>query len=381
MKLNRKDFLSLSGKSILGFSFLNSLSGTGNAKPVKGSSKTGDVMIEVKIKKLRLAHTWTISRNSSDFKNNVFVKIQKDGITGYGEAAPNVRYGENADLTTQKIKAAEPIFKKHSLFHFIDLKQALDDNILNQSCAKAAVDIAIMDWVGKAIEIPLYKMFGLNTEKAPVTSFSIGIDTLEVIKQKVREAEPYPILKIKVGKKNDREIINAVRSVTDKTIRVDANEGWKDKHEALEKIKWLVSEGVEFVEQPMPSDMLEETAWLRERVDVPIIADEAVKKASDIPKLATAYDGINIKLMKSGGMLEALRMIQMAKAMNMKIMLGCMIESSVAISAAAHLAPYVDYADLDGNLLIDNDPFQGVKVDRGHFVYDEKPGLGVSGTF
>jgi L-alanine-DL-glutamate epimerase-like enolase superfamily enzyme len=188
-------------------------------------------------------------------------------------------------------------------------------------------------------------------------------------------------LKIKVGKENDEEIIGAVRSVTDKPIRVDANEGWKSKEEALEKIQWLKSQGVEFIEQPMPSDMLEETAWLRERVDMPVIADEAVKNASDIPILAKSYDGINIKLMKSGGMLEALRMIQMAKALKMKIMLGCMIESSVAISAAAHLSPYVDYADLDGNLLIRNDPFQGVGVDKGEFVFSDKPGLGVEGEF
>jgi L-alanine-DL-glutamate epimerase-like enolase superfamily enzyme len=257
----------------------------------------------------------------------------------------------------------------------------MDKTVLNQSCAKAALDIALMDWVGKALNTPLYKMFGLNTSKAPVTSFSIGIDTPEVIKQKVKEAEPFPILKIKVGKKNDDEIIAAVRSVTDKPIRVDANEGWKNKEEALEKIQWLKTQGVEFIEQPMPSEMIEETAWLRERVDMPIVADEAVKTAADIPKLAKAYDGINIKLMKSGGIQEALRMIQIAKALNMKIMLGCMIESSVAISAAAHLAPYVDWADLDGNLLISNDPFSGVKVKNGRFIYNDKPGLGVEGDF
>lgn len=381
MHFTRKQFLSASGSSILAFSLFNSLSGCATAPGSSPKKGTGKMNIEVKTKKLELAHTWTISRNSSDFKNNVFVKIERDGITGYGEAAPNVRYGEDSELTTQKINDAKYIFKDNALFHYTDIKNALDAQILKQSCAKAALDIALMDWVGKALNVPLYQMFGLNPANAPVTSFSIGIDTIEIIKQKVREAEQYPVLKIKVGKPNDEEIIGAVRSVTDKPIRVDANEGWKTKEEALERILWLKTQGVEFIEQPMPSDMITETAWLRERAGIPIVADEAVKTAADIPKLATAYDGINIKLMKSGGIQEALRMIGMAKALGMKVMLGCMIESSIAISAAAHLAPYVDWADLDGNLLIKNDPFKGVGIKNGKFVFNEKPGLGVEGDF
>ncbi len=381
MKLTRKRFLQLSGSSIIGFSLFNSLTGCGKNENAPKITGTGDIMIEVKTKRLDLAHTWTISRNSSNFKNNVFVKIERNGIVGYGEAAPNVRYGEDHVKTTKRINQAKKIFEENNLFHYVDIKDALDQTITDQSCAKAALDIALMDWIGKAFNLPLYKLWGLDTAKAPLTSFSIGIDTAEVIKQKVREAEPYPILKIKVGTDRDREIINAVRSVTDKPIRVDANEGWKTKEEALEKIKWLIDQGVEFIEQPMPASMLEETAWLRDKVSIPIIADEAVKTASDIPRLATAYDGINIKLMKAGGLQEALRMIGMAKSLGMKIMLGCMIESSVAISAAAHLAPLVDYADLDGNLLIKNDPFTGVKVDHGKFIYNDKPGLGVEGQF
>ncbi len=381
MNLSRKNFLKLSGSTLLGFSLFSTVNGFGAAGSSAKNKAGGKMKIDIKTKKLKLQHTWTISRNSSDFKNNVFVRIEKDGIVGYGEAAPNVRYGENAELTTKKINAALHIFKENDLFHFVNIKDAVDSAIVKQSCAKTALDIALMDWVGKALNVPLYKFFGLNPADAPLTSFSIGIDTPEIIKQKVREAKQYPLLKIKVGKPNDEEIIGAVRSVTDKPIRVDANEGWKSKEEALERILWLKSQGVEFIEQPMPSDMIEETAWLRERAGIPIVADEAVKTAADIPKLATAYDGINIKLMKSGGLQEALRMIAMAKTLGMKIMLGCMIESSVAISAAAHLAPYVDWADLDGNLLISNDPFSGVKVDKGKFVYNDKPGLGVEGTF
>lgn len=381
MKLiNRKQFLSLSGKGIIGLSMLNPLSRL-FAGSQTATQSLGESMMEVKTIRLNLAHTWTISRNSSDFKDNVFVKLERDGIVGYGEAAPNVRYGENAQLTTEKMNDARDIFKTHNFYHYINIKTDLDKKILHQSCAKAALDIALMDWIGKAYNLPLHKMWGLDTADAPATSFSIGIDTPEVIKQKVKEAAQYPILKIKVGTKDDKAIIEAVRSVTDKPIRVDANEGWKTREEALKNIKWLQTQGVEFVEQPMPADMLDDTAWLRKQVDIPIIADEAVKTASDIPLLAEAYDGINIKLMKSGGLLEALRMIQMAKALGLKIMLGCMIESSIAISAAAQLAPYATWADLDGNLLITNDPFSGVKVKEGHFIYPDKPGLGVEGEF
>jgi len=381
MTMSRKEFLGLWGKGILGFTLFHSFSDFSLADPITIKLNSGEPMIEVKTKRLELAHTWTISRNSSDFKDNVFVKLQMDGIEGYGEAAPNVRFGESSELTIRRINEAKTIFENNSLFHYMSIKNGLDQKIIDQSCAKAALDIALMDWIGKSFGIPLYKLWGLDPSDAPVTSFSIGIDTTEVIKQKVREAKPYPILKIKVGTDRDKEIITAVRSVTDKPIRVDVNEGWKSKDMALKNIEWLISQGVEFIEQPMPATMLEETAWLRERVAIPIIADEAVKSSADIPILAGAYDGINIKLMKAGGLLESFRMIQMAKALNLKIMLGCMIESSVAVTAAAHLAPFADWADLDGNLLIKNDPFTGVKVKEGELVFNDESGLGVAGKF
>ena len=253
----------------------------------------------------------------------------------------------------------------------------MDQLITDQSCAKAALDIALLDWVGKKLNQPLFRLFGLDPSKTPITTFSIGIDTAEVVKQKVKEAAAFPVLKIKVGLKNDQEMLEAVRSVTNKPLRVDANEGWKTKEEALERIKWLEGLGVEVIEQPLPSTMLEETRWLRERVNIPILADESVKNAHDIPALAQAFDGINVKLMKSGGVQEALTMIKMARALGMKIMLGCMIESSVAIGAAAQISPLVDYADLDGNLLISNDPFKGPTVEKGKLVLPKGPGLGI----
>ncbi|MDZ7288906.1 MAG: dipeptide epimerase [candidate division KSB1 bacterium] len=380
MKMSRQQFLQTSGASFLGLTILNHLPFFENAEPALAGG-TGKTMIEIKTKRLNLTHTWTISRNSSDFKDNVFVRIMRDGIAGYGEAAPNVRYGENAEKTTQRMNEARSIFENNDWLHYVTIKAELDKIITDQSCAKCAMDIALMDWVGKKLNTPLYRLFGLDKSKTPITTFSIGIDTPEVIKQKVKEAEAYPILKIKVGRDNDAEILDAVRSVTDKPLRVDANEGWKTKEVALEKIKWLETMGVEFIEQPLPSDMLEETRWLRDRVNMPIIADEAVKTAADIPKLATAYDGINIKLMKAGGIQEALIMIKMARALGLKIMMGCMIESSVAIAAAAHLSPLIDWADLDGNLLISNDPFKGVDVKNGKLILNDKPGLGVEGEF
>ncbi|HXK58701.1 MAG TPA: dipeptide epimerase [Acidobacteriota bacterium] len=339
--------------------------------------KASESPMRIEVRRLNLRHTWTIARNSSDFKDNVFVRIERDGIVGWGEAAPNVRYGESAEKTVERLEVARASFESADWMHYSDVKSRLDELITDQSCAKAALDIALLDWVGKKFNQPLYRLFGLNSANTPVTTFTIGIDTPDVVRQKVKEAAEFPVLKIKVGLKNDREMLEAVRSVTDKPLRVDANEGWKTKEEALEKIQWLEGLGVELIEQPLPSSMLEETRWLRERVKIPILADEAVKSARDIPELASAYDGINIKLMKSGGIQEAITMIKMSRALDMKIMLGCMIESSVAIAAAAHISPLVDYADLDGNLLIANDPFQGHSVQKGKIILRDAPGLGV----
>ncbi len=333
------------------------------------------------VRKLELKHKWTIARGFADFKDNVFINVEKDGITGFGEAAPNIRYDETPDSTIEFIKKALPVFEKFDLRNYYDLTLAIQNIATQETAAKCALDIAIMDWITKSKGIAFHQYLGLNKNKAPVTTFSIGIDTPDLIKQKIAEAAEFPVYKIKLGSENDEKIIKTVRSVTDKPIRVDANEGWKSKEEALEKIKWLQTQNVEFIEQPMPADMLEESEWLRQHCEVPIIADESVKTTSDIVQLAKCFDGINIKLMKAGGVQEALRMIWLAKALDMKIMLGCMVESSVAISAAASLSPLVDYADLDGNLLIKNDPFSGVKTQTGKLVLNDEPGFGVAPRF
>jgi len=255
--------------------------------------------------------------------------------------------------------------------------QAIHRTIPGQWALKSALDIALHDWVGQQLGVPLWKLFGLDPLDAPVTSFSLGIDTPEVTRRKVREAEAYPILKIKVGLDSDEATLEAVRSETKKTLRVDANEGWKTKEEAVRKINWLEKQGAEFVEQPLPAAMLEEHNWIRSRVHIPVLADEACLHPSDIPKVARYFDGVNIKLDKCGGILEALRMIETAQAHGLKTMLGCMISTSVAITAAAHLSPLVDYADLDGNLLIANDPYSGVTVESGKLVLPSGAGLGL----
>lgn len=367
--------MDISRRKLLGSSIL-----AGTAWPglvAGGQRAAAGTSFAVRRKQLMLTHTWTLSRNSSDFKDNVFVRVERDGVVGWGEAAPNVRYGQTAEQTQADLEKVRSLVEAGDWFQYVDLRTQWERALPEQVCTHAALDMAILDWVGGRLKTPLYRLLGLDAGKAPVTTFSIGIDTPEVIRQKVEEAKDFPVLKIKVGRDNDAEILAAVREATDKPLRVDANEGWKTKEQALDKIRWLQGLGVELIEQPLPAAMVEETAWLRERAEIPIVADEAVKTASDIPRLAGAYDGINIKLMKSGGIQEAIRMIHVARAFGMKIMLGCMIESSVAISAAAHLSPMVDWADLDGNLLISNDPFSGVAVERGKLVLNDRPGLGI----
>ena len=320
---------------------------------------------------------WTTTMSSSEYRDTIQVRMTSDGITGVGEGAPIIRYHENAEEGAKAIAGILPSLKTAYPLHFEKLMAQVFSQMPGQFAAKAALDIALMDWVGKKMNAPLYQLFGLDPSDAPVTTFSIGIDTPETTKQKVKEADAYPVLKIKVGLDTDEPTIEAVRSVTKKPLRVDANEGWKDKEEAVRKINWLETQGVEFVEQPMPAEMIEETRWVRKHVHLPIIADEAATNVQAIPKLRDAFDGVNVKLDKCGGIQESLRMIYMAKSLGMKTMLGCMVSSSVSVTAAAHLSPLVDYADLDGNLLIANDPFRGVQVEHGKLVLPDGPGLGI----
>jgi L-alanine-DL-glutamate epimerase-like enolase superfamily enzyme len=334
--------------------------------------------LSTKIVRLNLQHTWTTTMSSSQYRDTLHTTFTRGGITGRGEGAPIVRYHEDAATAQKAVESVRELLVGTDPMQFAKIMAEVFRRVPGEWAGKAAIDIALMDWVGQKLGIPLYSYFGLDPKDAPLTTFSIGIDTPEITKQKTLEAADYPVLKVKVGLATDEPTIEAVRSVTKKPLRVDANEGWKDKEEAVRKINWLEKMGVEFIEQPLPAEMLEEQRWIRSRVHIPIFADEACQRASDIPKLKEYFDGVNVKLDKSGGMLEAYRMLQIAKALGMKTMLGCMISSSVTVTAAAHLSPLVDFSDLDGNLLISNDPFHGVRVEKGKLILPKGAGLGLT---
>ena len=327
--------------------------------------------------KLLLIHPFTIARGTRTHYDSVIFTLEHNGVTAYGEAVPTERYNDNSEKVDAALSSidfnSEPF---NDPFRLEDIDTACRSNELMTPSSTAAINIAYWDLQGKLLNQPLYKLWGLDPAKSLVSTFTIGIDEVDVIKQKVKEADEYPILKVKQGMDNDREIIEAIREMTDKVIRVDANEGWT-KEEALDKIEWLAEQNVEFVEQPLPADKLDDTAWLKERSPLPIIADENVVTKFDIPKIAYAFDGINIKLMKSGGPTEALKMIHTARSNGLKVMLGCMCESSIAIGAAAHLSPLADWADLDGNLLLSNDPFTGIGMKDGKLILPDAAGIGV----
>jgi L-alanine-DL-glutamate epimerase-like enolase superfamily enzyme len=345
-----------------------------------GRAAAADTSLSTEIVRLRLRHTWTTTMSSSEYRDTLFVRLRRDGTTGIGEGAPIVRYQESAQDGQKALESLRHNLEEADPWARTRLLDELGRRMPGQFAAKAAVDIALHDWAGQKLGTPVYRLFGLDRADAPVTTFSIGIDKPEVTREKVREAAPFPVLKIKVGLDTDEPTMEAVRSVTKKPLRVDANEGWKDKELALRRIKWLEGQNVELIEQPMPADMLDEQRWLRSRVAMPIFADESCLRLTDIPKIADAYDGINVKVDKAGGLLAALRMIDAARAHGLKVMLGCMVSSSVAITAAAHLSPLVDYADLDGNLLVANDPYAGVTVREGKLVLPDGPGLGLVPT-
>ncbi|MDP6577616.1 MAG: dipeptide epimerase [Candidatus Marinimicrobia bacterium] len=325
--------------------------------------------------RLELKHRFTIARGYEDVVDVVLVYFTKDGVTGVGEAAPNGRYNEDALTIVKHLNSISfnEVSSKDSLDYWLDAALQKANGIRS---LETAFDLALHDLYGKLNSTATTDHFDSDPRKACMTSFTIGIDDREKIKEKVLEAKEYPLLKVKLGSDHDKEIINALRDVTDKLIRVDANEGW-DLEEGKRMCDWLAERNVEFVEQPLPADNLDDSAKLREHSPLELVADENCIDSEDIPSISDAFDGINIKLMKCGGLREAFKMIQMARERQMKIMLGCMIETSVAITAASILSPLVDYADLDGNILTSNDPFDGVKVKDGMLVLPEGPGLGV----
>ena len=326
-----------------------------------------------RITNLHLKHPFKIARRATDAHRQV-ISVEIDG--GMGETAPARFYGETVETVRVALETIASAFPD-TLDAIHDVMAAVETVIGGNYAAKSAIDMALHDRLGKKLGVPLYQLWGLNPQKTPCTAFTIGLDAPEVMAEKVRNAETYPILKVKLGTPRDIEIIETLRGVTDKPIYVDANTAWTPK-EAVRKIRELAHYDVELIEQPTKPEDLAGLKFVRDNSELPIIADESVKRARDIPALAECVDGINIKLVKCGGLLEAHKMIHVARAHGLRVMIGCMIESSLGITAAAHLTPLVDYADLDGNLLITNDPYTGVTLANGKLILPERPGIGVT---
>jgi L-alanine-DL-glutamate epimerase-like enolase superfamily enzyme len=325
---------------------------------------------------LKLSTPFRIARHVQYTADNVLVRITHEGVSGIGEAAPSTYYGENRATVLAALELLADELGDDP-FEIEEILARGDRALRLNPAAKAALDMALYDLVGKRLNVPLYKLLGLSAVRTPLTSYTIGIDTPEVMAQKALAARAYPILKIKVGTPNDVANLKAIREVSSAIIRVDANAAWTPK-EAVRAIEQLAEFDIEFVEQPVAPSNLAGLRFVREHSPLPIISDESSITSEDVPRLAECVDGVNVKLMKCGGLNRALKMIHVARVHHLKVMLGCMIESSLAITAAAHLTPLVDYADLDGHLLIDDDPYTGVRVEQGKLILPDGAGLGVT---
>jgi len=326
---------------------------------------------------LQLKHAFTLAGSSRTTTPDMLTEIEYDGLTGYGEASMPPYLGESRE-TANRFLSSLDLGQFTDPFQLENILDYVDGMAPGNCAAKASVDIALHDLLGKIMGQPWYRIWGYDPARTPNTSFTIGIDTAEVVRQKVKEASPYKILKVKLGRDNDREMIETIRSETNVPLCVDVNQGWTDRQQALDMIYWLKERGVIFVEQPMPKTAVDDMAWLTQHSPLPTIADEFLQRLPDVKKAHGVYSGINIKLMKCTGMREAHQMLILARALDMKVMIGCMTETSCAVSAAAQLSPMTDWADLDGNLLISNNPFRGVEVTNGKIMLINEPGIGVS---
>jgi L-alanine-DL-glutamate epimerase-like enolase superfamily enzyme len=327
---------------------------------------------------LELKHPFSISKFTRTSTPLMLIKLNYEGFIGYGEASMVPYMGESQASAAAFLAKVEWNRFKHP-FDFAAIHQYLDEIESGNPAIKAAIDIALNDLNGKILNQPCAKIYGADITKMPITSYTLGIDTPEVLKEKVADAKGFKVLKIKLGRDNDKELINTIRSVTNLPLYVDANQGWSNKKQAIDMCYWLHDQGVLLIEQPMDKANLEGNAWLTERSPIPIIADEAVQRIADLDSLKGAYHGINIKLMKSAGMYEAHQMILKARSFGMKILIGCMSETSIATLAGAALAPLCDWADLDGPFLTVNNPFEQPKFDQGKYVLNDLPGLGLIG--
>ena len=329
-----------------------------------------------------LRHAFGISTNTRTTTPIVLTRITLDGKTGYGEAALPPYLPETQESVCSFLKLAEPVINSCREPLNVDSIMLLINSLApGNHAAKASIDIALHDLYGKLEGKPLWQLWDIDPSATPCTSYTIGYDASDsIVLLKVREADWAKILKVKLGRAEaeDKRMINLIRSISDKPIYVDANQGWLTQEHALMMCQWLEEQGVVLIEQPMPKHMNEEHRWLCDQVTLPIIADEACQTYADVAGLQPYYDGINIKLMKCGGVAEARKMIALARELGMQVMIGCMTETSAGISAATTLSPLVDYADLDGHVLLGNDPYDGIQIVDGKLTLVDKPGNGVT---
>lgn len=325
---------------------------------------------------LELKHPFSISKFTRTSTPLMLLKIQHEDVIGYGEASMVPYMGESYETANAFLNQID-WDKIQYPFNFEEIISYLDHISPGQPAIKAAIDIALNDIQGKILNKPCYEIYGADLSKMPVTSYTIGIDTPDVIREKLNNAEGFKVIKVKLGRDNDKEIIETIRSMTDVPLYVDANQGWVDKIHAIDLIYWLHSKGVVLIEQPMDKNNLDGNAWLTERSPIPLLADEAVQRLADMDSLKGAYHGINVKLMKSCGMYEGHQMILKAKSFGMKVLIGCMSETSCATLAAAALAPLCNWADLDGPWLTKNNPFEVPAFIDGKYVLKNLPGLGL----
>ncbi|RLD51948.1 MAG: dipeptide epimerase [Bacteroidetes bacterium] len=372
MNLSRRNFIKTVSAVTAGTTILPNIAIASIMKPIKSKK----LKLTFRTYELQLKHTFTVAEYSRDTTPVVLTELEYDGIIGYGEASMPPYLGESHKSVTSFLSKVN-LSQFNDPFRIDDILTYVDSVDKKNRAAKASVDIALHDLIGKIVNQPLYKLWGLNPDKTPVTSFTIGIDKPDVVRTKTKEAKGFKVLKVKLGRGNDKEMINAVRDITNVPLYVDVNQGWKNKENALDMIHWLKEKGVIFIEQPLPKENIDDMAWLTQNSPLPTMADEAFQRLSDVAKFKGVYSGINIKLMKSTGLREAHKMITVAKALEMKVMMGCMTETSCAVSAAAQLSPLVDWADLDGNLLISNDVYEGVKVIDGKITLNNLPGIGI----
>lgn len=343
-----------------------------NNNKLKGSTLT----MRYRPYTLELKHAFGVNNSIRTTTPVVLTEIGFEGITGYGEASMPPYLGESHDTVLSFLSKVD-ITQFKDPFRIEEILQYIDNLAPGNKAAKACIDIALHDLLGKIMQQPWYKIWGLSAEKTPNTSFTIGLDTPDMVRTKTKEATGFKILKVKLSKDNDKAMINAVRDVTDIPLCVDVNQGWVDKNYALEMMHWLKEKGVVFCEQPMPVAALDDMAWVTEQSPIPTIGDESVQRLPDVKKAWKVFSGINIKLMKCTGLYEAAKMVQVASALDMKLMLGCMTETSCAVSAMSQLAPLAEWADLDGNLLIKNDIYKGMTVTDGKVTLNDKPGIGI----